>query len=139
MPEEMQRENIRDSLSETKSNRTRVQIATWIFTAFSFISLGLGTYFLVNSGRINLGPVGLLDTTLVVEDTDIIGEIPVEISRMSIENIYIDLPWLGPLFMGLAALFICTGLACAIVWDRYDKKIKLLRERLPTEGEDKGS
>jgi len=138
MPEEMQRENIRDLLSETKSNRTRVQIATMIFTAFSFISLGLGTYFLVNSGRINLGPVGLLDTTLVV-DTDIIGEIPVEISRMSIENIYIDLPWLGPLFMGLAALFICTGLACAIVWDRYDKKIKLLRERLPTEGEAKGS
>jgi len=137
MPEEMQRENIRDLLNDTNSNRTRVQIATWIFTAFSFISLGLGTYFLVNSGRINLGPVGLLDTTLVV-DLDKLGEIPVEISRMSTVNIYLDLPWLGPLFMGLAALFICTGLACAIVWDRYDKKIKLLRERLPTEGEDKG-
>ncbi len=138
MPEEMQRENIRDLLSDTESNRTHVQIATWIFIALSIISLGMGTYDLVNSGRLNVGPVGLLNTTLVV-DTDIIGEIPVEISRTSIEQIYIDLPGDGPLFMGLAALFICTGLACAIVWDRYDKKIKLLRERLPTEGENKGS
>lgn len=138
MPEEIQTENIRDLLSDTKSNRTRVQIATWIFIVFSIISLGVGTYFLVYSGRINLGPVGLLDTTLVV-DLDTLGEIPVEISRTSTELIYVDLPWLGPLFMGLAALSICTGLACAIVWGRYDKKIKLLRERLPTEGEDKGS
>jgi len=138
MPEEMQRENIRDLLSDTKSNRTQVQIATWIFIALSIISLGMGTYDLVNSGRLTVGPVGLLNTTLVV-DTDIIGEIPVEISRTSIEQIYIDLPGDGPLFMGLAALFICTGLTCAIVWDRYDKKIKLLRERLPTEGENKGS
>jgi hypothetical protein len=93
----------------------------------------LGTYFLVYSGRINLGPVGLLDTTLVV-DTDIIGEIPVEISRLAIENIYIDLPWLGPLFLGLAALFICTGLVCAIVWNRYDKKIKNATREAPKRG-----
>lgn len=138
MPEEMQSENTRDLLSEINSNRTRVQIATWIFVAFSIISLGVGTYYLGYSGRINFGPVGLLDTTLVV-DLDTLGEIPVEISKLSTELIYVDLPWLGPLFMGLAALFICTGLACAIVWGRYDKKIKLLRERLPTEGEDKGS